>query len=50
MKADKKVFEFDDFIVTMTIRRKKTPKADNDNLPFDFWTDEMKEFLDLYDK
>jgi hypothetical protein len=50
MKADKKVLEFDDYIVTVTVRSKKPMPANNDNLPFDFWSDEMKEFLDRYDK
>ena len=50
MKAEKKVLEFDDYIVTVTVRPKKAPKANNDNLHFDFWTDEMREFLDRYDK
>lgn len=50
MKAEKKVLEFEDHIVTVTVRPKKPPKANNDNLPLDFWSDEMKEFLDKYDK
>jgi hypothetical protein len=50
MKADKKAFEFDDCIVMVTVRSKKPPKADNDNLTYDFWSDELKEFLDRYDK
>lgn len=50
MKPEKKVLEFDDCIVTVTVRPKKRPKADNDDLPYDFWSDELKEFLDKYDK
>jgi len=50
MKAEKKVLEFKDYIVTVTVRAKKPPKPDNDNLPIDFWSDELKEFLDRYDK
>jgi hypothetical protein len=50
MKADKKILEFDDCIVTVTVRAKKSPKAHNDNLPYDFWSEELKDFLDRYDK
>jgi hypothetical protein len=50
MKPEKKIIEMEDCIVTITVRPKKPAKADNDNLPYDFWTDEMKEFLDRYDK
>lgn len=50
MKVEKKVLEFEDYIVTVTVRAKTPPKADNDNLPFDFWSDELREFLDRYDK
>jgi hypothetical protein len=50
IKPEKKTFELGDCIVAVTVRQKKPPKPDNDNLPYDFWGDEMKEFLDRYDK
>jgi hypothetical protein len=50
MRAEKKVIEFADYIVTVTVRPKKPPKAENDNLPYDFWSDEIKELYDCYDK
>jgi hypothetical protein len=50
MKVEKKIIELEDCIVTVSVRPKKPPKAHNDNLPYDFWTDELKEFLDRYDK
>jgi hypothetical protein len=50
MRPEKKIIELEDCIVTLTVRPKKLPKAENDNLPYDFWSDELKEFLDRYDK
>jgi hypothetical protein len=50
MRPEKKIIELEDCIVTVTVRPKKPPKADNENLPYDFWSDELKEFLDRYDK
>lgn len=50
MKVEKKVVEFEDCIVTISVRLKSPPEADNDNLPYDFWGDELKEFLERYDK
>ena len=50
MKPEKKIIVLEDHIVTVTVRPKKPPKPDNDNLPYDFWSDELKEFLDRYDK
>jgi hypothetical protein len=50
MKVEKKIIELEDFIVTISVRPKNVPKPDNDNLPYDFWSDELKEFLERYDK
>lgn len=50
MKVEKRIVEFEDYIVTISVRLKNPPKADNDDLPYDFWSDEMKEFLERYDK
>ena len=50
MKSEKKVIEFEDFVITLTVRPKKRPKPDNDNAPYDHWSEELKEFFDRYDK
>lgn len=50
MCPEKKIIEFDNCIVTVTVRRKKPLKADNENLPYDFWSEELKELFDKYDK
>jgi hypothetical protein len=54
MLSDKKIIEFFDYIITITIRRKKQ-KAANDNKPYvgelyDNEREELQDFLDLYDK
>jgi len=50
MRTEKKIIETDDCVVTVIVRRKKPPKPDNDNLPYDHWSEEMKDLLDKYDK
>jgi hypothetical protein len=50
MRPEKKIIELEHCIVTITVRTKNPPKADNENLPYDFWSDELKELLDRYDK
>src|ERR1700676_2019792 len=50
IKPHKKIFELGDCIITVIVRQKTPPKPDNDNLCYDFWGDELKEFLDRYDK
>jgi len=36
MRTEKKVIEFADYIVTIIVRPKNPPKANNDNEPYDF--------------
>jgi hypothetical protein len=50
MRTEKKVIEFADYMVTIIVRPKKPPAADNDNQHYDFWNDELKELYDRYDK
>jgi hypothetical protein len=50
MKLERKVIELCDFIVTIVVRPKNPPKADNDNEPYDFWNEELKDLYDKYDK
>jgi hypothetical protein len=49
MHTEKKVIELLDLIVTLIVRPKKPPKPDNDNVPYDHWSEELKELLDDYD-
>ena len=50
MRTEKKVIEFDDYIMTIIVRPKMPPKANNDNTDYDFWSDELKDLYDRYDK
>lgn len=50
MRTEKKVIEFADYVMTIIVRPKEPPKASNDNIGYDFWSDELKELYDRYDK
>jgi hypothetical protein len=50
MPIQKRVIEFEDFVVTIVVRSKDVPKPDNENVPYDHWSEELKEFLAKYDK
>ena len=52
MKVERKVIELSDFIITVVVRPKRPPKADNDNInePYDHSAEELKELYDDYDK
>lgn len=51
MRTEKKiVLELVDYFVTISFRPKTPPKPNNDNVEYDFWSDEMKEFYERYDK
>jgi hypothetical protein len=50
MKVERKIIELCDFIVTIIVRPKNPPRADNDDQPYDFWNEELKELYDDYDK
>jgi len=50
MKVERKIIEFSDFIITVVVRPKNPPKADNDNDLYDFWNEELKDLYDDYDK
>jgi hypothetical protein len=50
MKIERKVIELCDFIVTIVVRPKHPPKADNDNEPYDHEAEELKELYDDYNK
>ena len=50
MKVERKIIELGDFIMTVIIRPRNPPKADNNNEPYDFWNEELKELYDDYDK
>jgi hypothetical protein len=49
MKIERKIIELTDFIVTIVVRPKNPPKVDNDNEPYHFWNEELKELYDDYD-
>jgi hypothetical protein len=49
MRTEKKIIEFADYIMTIIVRPKKPPKENNDNEPYDFWSEELKELYDRYD-
>jgi hypothetical protein len=49
MRSEKKFIEFENFIITLVVRPKKPPKHDNDNVPYDHWSEEFKELLEDYD-
>jgi hypothetical protein len=50
MLTEKKIIEFADCTVTVIVRHKRPPKSVNDNEKYDFWSDELKELFDRYDK
>jgi hypothetical protein len=50
MRTEKKIIEFADYIVTIIVRQKKPPAADNDNEFYEFWNEELKDLYDRYDK
>ena len=51
MRTEKRVIEFADCIMTIIVRQKqKPPPASNDNESYEFWSDELKELYDRYDK
>jgi hypothetical protein len=51
MRTEKKiVLELPDYYVTISFRPKNPPKADNDNVVYDFHGEELAELFDKYDK
>jgi hypothetical protein len=51
MRTEKKIIEFADYTMTIIVREKpKRPPASNDNERYEFWSDELKELYDRYDK
>jgi hypothetical protein len=51
MRTERKiVLELPDYFVTISFRPKNPPKPNNDNARYDFWSDEVKELYDRYDK
>jgi hypothetical protein len=51
MRTEKKiVLELPDYYVTISFRPKNPPKADNDNVVYDFRGEDLKELFDKYDK
>jgi hypothetical protein len=47
MRTEKKIIEFE---MTIIVRWRTPPRAKNDNLPHDYWTEELKDLYDRYDK
>jgi hypothetical protein len=51
MRTEKKiVLELPDYYVTISFRPKNPPKANNDNVVYDFRCEDLTELLDKYDK
>jgi hypothetical protein len=51
MRTEKKiVLELLDYFVTINFRPKNPPRANNDNARYDFWSDELKELFEKYEK
>jgi hypothetical protein len=50
MRTEKKIIEFADYVVMIIVLPKNPARAHDDNEPYDFWSDELKELYDRYDK
>jgi hypothetical protein len=51
MRTEKKIIlELPDYFVTISFRPKNPPSASNDNTRYDFWSDDLQELIDKYDK
>ena len=49
MRTEKKVLEFNDCTVTITVRQKTPPAADRNNDVYEFWNEELRDLYDLYE-
>ena len=50
MRSKRVYLELPNYYVTISFRPKGPPKAGNDNKKFDFWSEELQELYDRYDK
>ena len=49
MRTEKKVLEFNDCTVTITVRQKTPPAADRNNDVYEFWNEELRDLYGLYE-
>jgi hypothetical protein len=50
MRTEKKiVLDLPDYFMTISLRPKNPPTPHNNNLKYNFWADELKEWYDRYE-